>query len=79
MLNLTDLDEWFVCLCQEKDTWCCCSAVAPICYNCSRFDYIKEELQQVSYFGRDAVLLNEIRRLIKWQIHSNYEHPNRKF
>ena len=20
MLNLTDLDEWFVCLCQEKDT-----------------------------------------------------------
>ena len=40
---------------------------------------LKKKLEKVHYFGRDAVLYNGMRRPIKWQIHSNYEHPNRKF
>ena len=79
MLNLTELNEWFECLFKEKDTVCYCSADAHVCYNYICFDYIKKELEKAHYFGRDAVLYNGMRRPIKWQIHSNYEHPNRKF
>ena len=79
LLSLTELNVWFECLCKEKDTLCCCCADALICYNCIRFDYITKELEKVDYFGRDAVLYNGIRKPIKWQIHSNYEYPNRKF
>ena len=50
---------------QEKDTLCCCSAVAPVCYSCSHFDHIKKELENISYFCWDAVLFNGIRRSIK--------------
>ena len=79
VLNLTELNGWFECICKEKDTLCCCSADAPVCYNCSRFDYINKELEKVDYFGRDAVLYKGIRRPIKWQIRSNYENPRKKF
>ena len=78
VLNLAELNKWFGCLYREKDVWCCCSANSPICYNCSRFDYIQKELEKVDYFGQNAVLFNGVRRPIKWQIHTNYIHLRRK-
>lgn len=79
VLNLVELNEWFECLCWQKDILCCCSADSPVCYSCFRFDYIEKELEKVCYFARNAVLFDGIRRPIKWQIHTNYEHPRRKF